>query len=148
MHLNKALGSPAVKLISFELKRQVNLTTLREYFFQTVSNSSWANESYLVAAEFSDNVDFRNELARLSNSFGIGVIYLDIEDPNSSEILFPARFRENLDWETINKLTMNSDFKRFLDRIKTDVGSDEVRDEWYDKVLSEEDLVASLKGKK
>jgi hypothetical protein len=76
------------------------------------------------------------------------VIYLDIEDPNSSEILFPARFRENLDWETINKLTMNSDFKRFLDRIKTDVGSDEVRDEWYDKVLSEEDLVASLKGKK
>jgi hypothetical protein len=142
------LGSPAVKLISFELKRQVKLTTLREYFFQTVSNSSWANESYLVAAEFSDNVDFRNELARLSNSFGIGVIYLDIEDPNSSEILFPARFRENLDWETINKLTMNSDFKRFLDRIKTDVGSDEVRDEWYDKVLSEEDLVASLKGKK
>lgn len=147
MHLNKALGSPAVKLISFELKRQVNLTSLREYFFQTVSNSSWANESYLVAAEFSDNVDFRNELARLSNSFGIGVIQLDINDPNSSEILFPARFRENLDWETINKLTMNPDFKKFLERIKNDIGSDEVRDEWYDKVFSEEELIASLKGK-
>lgn len=62
MHLNKALGSPAVKLISFELKRQINLTTLREYFFQTVSNSSWANESYLVAAEFSDNPDLSSDI--------------------------------------------------------------------------------------
>jgi uncharacterized protein len=148
MKLNKALGSPAVKLISFELKKEVTLGTLREYFFQTVSNSSWANESYLVAAEYSANEDFRGELSRLSNAFGIGVIRLDIKNPNDSEILFPARFRELLDWETINKLTMNPDFKKFLDRVKTDLGSDEVRNELYDKVKLEEELILSVNRKK
>jgi hypothetical protein len=148
MHLNKSLGSPAVKLISFELKRQVNIANLREYFFQTVSNSSWANEGYLVAAEFQENPDFLKELERLSNSFGIGVIRLDIEDPNASRVLFTARYKDQLDWETINKLTMNTDFTKFLDRIKTDVGSDEVRDEWYDKVLTEEELLGSVRSRK
>ena len=143
--LNKALSSPAVRLISFELKRQLNLGNLREYFFQTVSNSSWANESYLVAADIADNVDFMNELSRLSNSFGIGVIQLDIQDPNSSAIILPCRFRETLDWETINKLTMNPDFKQFLKRIQKDLESNEVREELYDKVLTEEQLLDSIK---
>lgn len=36
-------------LWSFEVKIKINLSNVREYFFQTVSNSSWANFSYLVA---------------------------------------------------------------------------------------------------
>ena len=108
LELSSAVGNTSVKFISFELKKELNLSTLREKFFQTVSNSSWANESYIVAAEISKNEDFLSELARLSSSFGVCVIELDINDPNSASIRFPAQTRENLDWETKNKqMVMN-----------------------------------------
>ncbi len=138
--LSSAIGNTSIKVYSFEIKKEINLSTLREKFFQTVSNSSWANESYLVAAEISNNEDFLVELSRLSTSFGIGVIKLDITDPDSSGIILPARYKDNLDWETINKLTMNPDFKNFLKRIRIDLNSSEVRKEQYDKVLEVEQL--------
>ncbi|MCX8069916.1 MAG: hypothetical protein N2738_05370, partial [Thermodesulfovibrionales bacterium] len=70
----------------------------------------------------------------------IGVIKINIEEPDSSEILFPARTKENLDWDTINKLTVNPDFRDFLKRIKTDISSKEIRKEQYDKVCNLDDL--------
>jgi len=136
-----------VKFISFELKKELNLSTLREKFFQTVSNSSWANESYIVAAEISKNEDFLSELARLSSSFGVGVIELDINDPNSASIRFPAQTRENLDWETMNKLTvMNKDFKQFVKRVRIDLKSNEIRKEKYDRILDEGQLEKIIKN--
>jgi uncharacterized protein len=72
--LSSSIGNISIRLLSFELKRELSFGNLRESFFQTVSNSSWANESYLVAAEVSEEEEFRNELSRLSTSFGIGVI--------------------------------------------------------------------------
>ncbi len=74
---------------------------LREYFFQAVSNSSWANEGYLVASSISNDSDFLEDLQRLSNAFGIGVIRLDIEYAAQSEILFQAQQRETLDWSSM-----------------------------------------------
>ena len=148
LNLSSSIGNTSIKVISFELKKELNLGKLRESFFQTVSNSSWANESYIVAAEISNNEDFLNELTRLSSSFGIGVIKLDIEDPLSAEIILPAKTRENLDWETINKLTLNKDFKEFLKRIKNDLQSNEIRKEKYDKIYEPEELVKRLKKKK
>lgn len=145
LNLSSTVGNNSIKIISFELKRELNLGKLRENFFQAVSNSSWANESYLVAGEISNNEDFLNELTRLSTSFGIGVIRLDTEDPLSSEILLPARTRDNLDWETINKLTLNRDFKDFLRRIKNDLTSNEIRKEEYDKVYEPEELIKMIK---
>ncbi|WP_375560670.1 hypothetical protein ACE193_23750 [Bernardetia sp. OM2101] len=134
-------GNPAFKLYSFELKRKITFTNLREVFFQTVSNSSWANESYLVAAEIDSDEEFSSELKRLSTSFGIGVIKLDIQDPDSSEIIFPAQTRDILDWEMMDKLTrMNKDFKEFLKRINNDIKSKEIRKEWYDKITDKEFL--------
>jgi hypothetical protein len=112
-----AIASTSIKLFSFELKRELNFSNLRESFFQAVSNSSWANEGYLVAAEISATDDFLDELKRLSSSFGMGVIQLNLTDPDSSELLFPARSKEVLDWDTINKLTINPDFEAFLKRI-------------------------------
>ena len=136
LELSSIVGNTSVKFISFELKKSLNLSTLREKFFQTVSNSSWANESYLVAAEISQNEDFEEELTRLSSAFGIGVIQLDIEDPDSSEILFHPRTKENLDWDTMNKLTsMNKDFRQFVKCVRIDMKSNEIRKEKYDKVL-------------
>ena len=38
------------KLWSFEAKLLINRSNVRECFFQAVSNSSWANFGYLVAA--------------------------------------------------------------------------------------------------
>jgi hypothetical protein len=137
---SSAIGNISIRLFSFEIKRELNFSNLREAFFQAVSNSSWANEGYLVASEISNDEDFLDELKRLSTSFGIGVIKINIEDPDSTEILFPAKYKEYLDWATINKLTINPDFKEFLRRIKTDISSKEIRKEQYDKILTEEEL--------
>lgn len=55
------------------LKRSVDFANLREAFFQAVSNSSWANESYLVAAKWqTDDDEFTDELARLSQGLELG----------------------------------------------------------------------------
>ena len=51
--LSSSIGNISIRLLSFELKRELSFGNLRESFFQTVSNSSWANESYLVAGEVS-----------------------------------------------------------------------------------------------
>jgi len=145
LEFGSSIGNVALKMFSFELKRELTFDNLRESFFQTVSNSTWANERYLVAAEVFSDEDFRAELGRLSISFGIGVIQLNLEDPNSSEILFPARTRENLDWEAMNKLTdVNPDFKDFLRRVSIDIKSKEIRTEKYDKVLNLDDLVKTI----
>lgn len=132
--LSSSIGNISIKLLSFELKRELSFGNLRESFFQTVSNSSWANESYLVAAEVLEEQDFRDELSRLSTSFGIGVIKLNLEDPHSTEIIFPAKYREALDWETINKLTMNLDFKEFISTVKIDISSKKIHEKEYDLV--------------
>ena len=100
IELGAALGNVSVKLFSFEIKRELNFGNLRESFFQTVSNSSWAHEGFLVATEISTNDEFLSELGRLSTSFGIGVIRLNVDEPNSSETIFPARTKEYLDWDT------------------------------------------------
>ncbi len=145
VEVSAALGNSAVKLFSFEMKRDLSIGNLREAFFQAVSNSSWANEGYLVASNIDSSEEFLGELARLSASFGIGVIHIDVDDPDSSAILFPAKSKENIDWETVNKLSgMNADFSDFLKRIKNDVSSREVRKELYDKVLEKTDLVKSI----
>lgn len=140
VELSQALGSVNIKLYSFELKRELSFTNLREAFFQAVSNSSWAHEGYLCAAEISQDEDFLSELKRLSGSFGIGIIRIDVKDPNSSEIIFPAKTKDSLDWESINKLCINEDFKNFLARVRVDLTSKEIRKEKYDQIFSAEKL--------
>lgn len=135
----------APKLYSFEIKKELSFANLREAFFQAVSNSSFANEGYLVAADISADEDFRSELRRLSASFGIGIIELDIEDPNSSHVLVPAKEREAMDWDALNKVAMNSDVRDLLRRICKDLVAKEIRSEEYDKVLQPEALIASIR---
>lgn len=145
VEVSTLLGASAFKLFSYELKRQLSLSNLREAFFQTVSNSSWANETYLAAADIDTDADFAIELERLSSAFGVGIIKLNILDPDSSELILPARSRESIDWETANKLaTMNPDFRDFLKRIRTDIASREVRREMYDKIFDADELLHGL----
>ena len=87
----KYVGSLAIKLYSYEVKRELNFSNLRESYFQAVSNSSWANEGYLVAAEIDSDDEFLDEIKMLSNYFGIGLIKLNINSPDSSEIIYLAK---------------------------------------------------------
>jgi hypothetical protein len=141
----------AVKFFSFEMKRELTPGNCKEYFFQAVSNSSWANEGYLVALLIDeDNEDLMRELKRLSNSFGIGVIKLTPDSENEeAKILFPARVREVLDWETINNLIKNKDFEKFLELVETDIGAGKITYEGnYDAILDDEEFKKYLKDKK
>ncbi|QQV04127.1 MULTISPECIES: COG2958 family protein [Chryseobacterium] len=140
---SNAIGVKSIVLYSFEIKRELNFANLRESFFQCVSNSSWANESYLVAARISEDNDFMKELERLCLSFGIGVIELDMEDPHSSDVIIPAKHKKDLDFETINKLAMNSDFREFLERVKIDYKNGKIHDKEYDKVFELEELITN-----
>lgn len=137
---SNSIGVRGVILYSFELKRELTLSNLREAFFQCVSNSSWAHESYIVAARVSENEDFEAELERLCASFGIGVIELNMEDPDSSDFIFLAKHKTDLDFEAINKLAMNPDFKDFLETVKIDVNSNKVHKKEYDTVEKLEHL--------
>ena len=104
------------KLSSYELKKEINSDSeLKKAFFQAVSNSSWANYGYLVAFEFSDSLN--DEMARLNQSFGIGIIGLNA-NPYQSKVLFPAVYRD-LDFNTIDKLCrINKEFERFIEQIE------------------------------
>ncbi|WP_416333759.1 COG2958 family protein [Bacillus smithii] len=140
------LGSQLVKLYSFELKKELTFANIREAYFQAVSNSSWANEGYLVTAKVLHDEEFMTELKRLTSAFGIGIIKLDIEDPDATEILFPAKTKTEIDWETVNKLSKeNPDFRKFIVRIKNDMNSKEIIKEKYDKVYTTEQLVGKIK---
>lgn len=126
------------KLYSFEMKIDINLSNLREYYFQAVSNSSWAHEGYLVALNIADDPELIDEMRRLSNAFGIGVIRLDVEHFMQSEILLSAKEKESLDWDTINRLVdSNPDFKKFLDDLMEDIKIGKIKSK-YDEVCLEE----------
>ena len=109
-------------MYSYEMKREIkNDYQLKSSFFQTVSNSSWANYGYLVALEINDNL--YDEMERLNKSFGIGIIKLSSK-PFESKILFPAKYKE-LEFETIDKLVgMNDDFKKFIQYLKNIINVD------------------------
>ena len=51
----------------------------RECFFHTVSNSSWANFGYLVAAEIEGDKTLK-ALRMLADAHGIGVIEQDVDN--------------------------------------------------------------------
>lgn len=106
----------AVEIYSYELKKEISSDyELKKCYFQAVSNSSWANYGFLVAFGISD--DLRDELERLNDSFGIGVIVLR-SNPYESKVLLPAK-RHELDFKTINKLcNINTDFSKFFEQIE------------------------------
>lgn len=145
--LQEALKVNPYKMFSFEMKITLNMSNLREYYFQAVSNSSWAHEGYLVALNIDDDILFRDELRRLSNAFGIGVIQLNAECIEESEVLFTAKEREFLDWDTINRLTMeNRDFKLFIEDLTEDIKLSKIKSR-YDEVLDDARYEQYIRGK-
>lgn len=141
LELSNNTGSTPIRIYSFEMKKELDFSNIRAAFFQTVSNSSWANESYLVAANISSDSDFLDELKRLSVAFGIGIIKLDINEPDDSVTIYPARYKTELDWDTVNKLIEeNPDFKEFISDINACITSNRIYDTAYDKVYDIDSL--------
>ncbi|UOR90279.1 HTH domain-containing protein [Helicobacter pylori] len=142
-------GQKRHKIFSFELKKELSFSNLKESYFQAVSNSTWANEGYLVVfKEIEDKV--LGELRRLNQSFGIGVIKLESEISNS-KILLLARERE-IDIPTLNKLVEQSpkDFKPFMEEINKQIekGLDTpIEMNGFDKVLDDEEIQKYIKDK-
>ena len=134
-------GLSIARFYSFELKRELTFSNLRESFFQAVSNSSWAHEGYLIAANIDESDALREELSRLSGSFGIGVIELDLADPQSSTVLFPAKVKETIDWNGANKLAKeNPDFQKFLADVFIDISNARVHEAEFDTIPTLENL--------
>ncbi|WQZ21489.1 hypothetical protein KVL94_00460 [Helicobacter pylori] len=146
-------GQKRHKLFSFELKKELSFSNLKESYFQAVSNSTWANEGYLVVFGIKDEDKDKvlDELKRLNQSFGIGVIKLESEISNS-KILLPAKERE-IDIPTLNMLVKQSpkDFKPFIEKINKQIekGLDTAVDmeNFFDEVLGDEAMQKYIKDK-
>lgn len=147
--LQEKLSLSSVKLFSFEVKIKLTFENLREAYFQAVSNSSWAHEGYLVTLGIDRNPDLMDELRRLSNAFGIGVIKLDPQNIEQSDILFPSKTNQELDFDTINRLTKkNDDFKTFLKDVCNSIKTKEPVPSKYDVILDSSDFEKYVKEKK
>ncbi|WP_270992580.1 HTH domain-containing protein [Campylobacter upsaliensis] len=136
------------KIFSFELKININFSNLKESYFQAVSNSSWANEGYLVVLKELDS-EVLSELRRLNQSFGIGVIQLDGSEISNSKIALSAK-EKALDMQTIDMLVdKNEDFKKFINDINQQIraGKDAKIQAEFDRVKSDEEMAKYLKEK-
>jgi len=106
-----------VRLWSFEVKKELTSSNARKSFFQAVSNSSWANEGYLVATAIASSA-VEQELRMLSALHGIGVIVLNPENPSESDMVLPAQPRPSVDWQSINRIVVeNTDFKDYIELV-------------------------------
>lgn len=147
LEIQSHLSITSIKLFSFELKISLNFGNLRQSYFQAVSNSSWANEGYLVTLNIDDDPTFKDEVRRLNNAFGIGIIKLNPENIFESEILFPSRINQEIDWDTVNRLTNeNADFSDFLKLITEDCKLGKVKSQ-YDKAMKMDELTKYIKDK-
>ena len=140
-----------LKIYSFEMKKYLSIANLKEYYFQTVSNSSWANEGYLVALDIDESDEELMELiGSLNSSFGIGVLGLDSENLAQSTILAQPKFRANLDFNIINELCKkNPHFNKFLETVKDYDSKNKKRfDGEFDRILTDDEMQKYLKNKK
>ncbi|MUU30974.1 COG2958 family protein [Helicobacter pylori] len=110
---SKKFDTLPVKLVSFELKKEISVHNCRECYFQAISNSS--NEGYLVGRHIdTHNSKLMDLLKRLHASFGIGVIDLRT-DEDKSAILLNAKYKEKIDYTMAQELSAkNEKFSGFL----------------------------------
>ncbi len=137
---SKKFDTLPVKLMSFELKKEISVHNCRECYFQAISNSS--NEGYLVGRHINThNPQLMDLLKRLHASFGIGVIDLRT-DEDKSAILLNAKYKEKIDYTVASELSAKN--KKFSGFLKSVVDYDpdfpnRYKDE-FDEVKKKEEL--------
>lgn len=134
IELFDTIGQNLFKLFSFEMKKSIDRSNVREYYFQAVSNSSWANEGYLVAPYIKEEA--KEELRGLNDTFGIGVIQLNPKDVSQSEIIFPSKTKDHVDSYMIDRLiSENKDFSEFSRDIVENYKLQRLKSGSFDEVL-------------
>jgi uncharacterized protein len=129
------LSTKVIQFYSFELKLKIDKSNIIECYFQAVSNSSWANLAYLVVGDLDIDPIFLSNLERLNNGYGIGIIKLNLENPEKSEIIVSAREREVVDINFMNFLTeMNQDFYDFIETTSNIISTKEIDEKKFDKI--------------
>lgn len=147
IEIQKELSVSSVKLFSFELKLSIGFSNFKESYFQAVSNSSWAHEGYLVTLGLDEDPTLLDDLRRLNNAFGIGLIKIELEDIYETKIIFPARVKSDIDWDTVNRLAkQNKDFRDFLNSVSEDCSVKKIKSV-YDKVYPIEEINKRIKEK-
>ncbi|GAA7098269.1 HrgA protein [Helicobacter pylori] len=139
---SKKFDTLPVKLVSFELKKEISVNNCRECYFQAISNSSWANEGYLVGRHIdTHNPQLMDLLKRLHASFGIGVIDLRT-DEDKSAILLNAKYKEKIDYTVALELSeKNEKFSGFLKSVVDyDPKTQHRYKDEFDKVKKKEEL--------
>lgn len=137
---SKKFDTLPVKLVSFELKKEISVHNCRECYFQAISNSSWANEGYLVGRHIdTHNPQLMDLLKRLHASFGIGVIDLRTNEDKSA-ILLNAKYKEKIDYTVALELSeKNEKFSGFLKSDYDPKTQHRYKDE-FDEVKKKEEL--------
>lgn len=111
-------GERRARVWSFEVKRLLNRSNVREAYFQAVSNSSWASFGYLVAAEI-EGADTLREIQMLYGVHGIGLIEIDMDSPTESILRIPAREKLSIEWSMCSRLAdENRDFLSVMKRLR------------------------------
>jgi hypothetical protein len=111
-------GERRARVWSFEVKRLLNRSNVREAYFQAVSNSSWASFGYLAAAEI-EGAETVREIQMLYSVHGIGLIEIDMDSPTESVLRIPARERLSIEWSMCSRLAdENRDFSSFMRRLR------------------------------
>ncbi|MGL2813971.1 HrgA protein [Helicobacter pylori] len=137
---SKKFDTLPVKLVSFELKKEISVHNCRECYFQAISNSS--NEGYLVGRHVdTHNPQLMDLLKRLHASFGIGVIDLRT-DEDKSAILLNAKYKEKIDYTVASELSdKNEKFSGFLKSVVDyDPNNQHRYKDEFDKVKKKEEL--------
>ncbi|MDO4895260.1 hypothetical protein [Moraxella sp.] len=137
-----------IRIFSFEIKKELSFSNYKESFFQAVSNSSWANEGYLVALDIKQDGQFIEALQKLSQSFGIGIIELNLQNVSQSKILSPAKFKEKLDYSVVYELAdKNPNFREFLKTVSDfDLANSKRFLNEFDKILSDDELMKQIQA--
>ncbi|WRB65109.1 COG2958 family protein [Helicobacter pylori] len=139
---SKKFDTLPVKLVSFELKNKISVNNCRECYFQAISNSSWANEGYLVGHHIdTHDPKLMDLLKRLHASFGIGVIDLRT-DEDKSAILLNAKYKEKIDYTVALELSKkNEKFSGFLKSVVDyDPGNQNRYKDEFDEIKKKEEL--------
>jgi uncharacterized protein len=111
-------GERRARLWSFEVKRLLNRSNVREAYFQAVSNSSWSSFGYLVASEI-EGSDTLKEIQMLYAVHGIGLIEIDMDSPTESVVRIPARERLSIEWSMCSRLANeNRDFQTYMKKVR------------------------------
>ncbi|MEM1372979.1 MAG: HrgA protein [Pseudomonadota bacterium] len=125
-------SDPSSRLWSFEVKKLINRANLREVFFQTLSNSAWANLAYLVTREITGKGTL-DELRILSSQHGVGLIQLDADFPEESVFLIQAEERAEVDWTAANRLSEeNPDAEAVFRQVRVYHQAGELTKEFWD----------------